>query len=200
MPNDWTYCGLGLPDTVFIRGRVPMTKREVRVLTLAQLRLQPGQVVWDVGAGTGSLAIEAALAVPSSQVYAIERNAEGVELLQQNSSRFGTDNLTVVAAEAPAALVSLPQPQRVIVGGSGGQLTEILTYCGEKLTPDGILVVNVVTPQNMVRTLERLSAEPFTNRDGLYVQASRLQKLGREDYFQAQNGVWIISAQKEETK
>lgn len=200
MNNKWVYSGLGLPDTAFIRGQVPMTKREVRVLTLAQLRLQPGQVVWDVGAGTGSLSIEAALAVPSSQVFAIERNPEGVELLQQNSQHFGTDNLSVVAGEAPAALAALPQPQRVIVGGSGGQLAEILAYCGERLTPGGVLVVNVLTPQNMVRTLELLSARPFENRDGLYVQTARLKKLGREDYFQAQNGVWIISAQKEEKK
>ena len=200
MSNQEVYSGLGLPDTAFIRGQVPMTKREVRVLTLAQLRLQPRQVVWDVGAGTGSLSIEAALSVPSSQVYAIERNPEGVELLQQNSQRFGTDNLSVVAGKAPVALSALPQPQRVIVGGSGGQLAEILAYCGERLTPGGVLVVNVLTPQNMVRTLELLSARPFTNRDGLYVQTARLKKLGREDYFQAQNGVWIISAQKEEKK
>ncbi|MCR3921060.1 MAG: precorrin-6Y C5,15-methyltransferase (decarboxylating) subunit CbiT [Firmicutes bacterium] len=197
MSKRWPYAVPGIPDDEFIRGKVPMTKREIRILTMAQLRLQQQQVVWDVGAGTGSLSVEAALITTGGKVYAIERNEAGIALIAENCQRFGVENITIVAGEAPAALRTLPTPQRIIVGGSGGQLAEILAHCGQRLAPGGFIVVNVLSPRNLVRTLQVLSNAPFCNRAGMYIQSAQLEKLGREDYFRAQNGVWIMSAQKE---
>ncbi|NLM52756.1 MAG: precorrin-6Y C5,15-methyltransferase (decarboxylating) subunit CbiT [Firmicutes bacterium] len=191
------YIGFGLPDDAFIRGPVPMTKREIRILALAALKLQPGQIIWDVGAGTGSLSVEAALSVPAGQVFAVERNGAAVALLQQNKEHFALENMVIVPGEAPEVLAGLPDPQRIIIGGSGGKLAEILHCCQERLTAGGIIVINVVTIENLSLALKFLNHRPFVEREGLYMQTARLEQLGSQDFFRAQNGVWILSARKE---
>jgi cobalt-precorrin-6B (C15)-methyltransferase len=197
MNKHWPYLVPGIPDDEFIRGGVPMTKREVRALTVCAARFQPGLTVWDVGAGTGSLAVEAALFTPGGRIYAVEKKAEGLELIGKNAERFGVTNLTPVAGEAPEALHRLPDPQRILVGGSGGRLDEILMVCRERLSDGGVVVANVIAPRNLVRVLNILEAPPFVRLESMYVQAARLEKLGREEIYRAQNGVWIICAQKE---
>lgn len=176
-----------------------MTKRDVRALTISAARLSAGLTVWDVGAGTGSLSVEAALFTPGGRVFAVEKTEEGVSLIAKNSERFGVTNITALHGEAPQALAGLPAPQRILVGGSGGRLEEILDLCARQLLPGGILVANVISPRNLVKVLDVLNRAPFTEPEGVFVQASRLEKLGREDIFRAQNGVWIVSARKEGT-
>jgi len=188
----------GIPDSDFLRGPVPMTKEEVRALTIRYARLAPGMVVWDVGAGSGSLTVEAAQLVPGGCVVAVEREAAALALVQKNCRRFGVDNVRVVHGEAPEALSGLPQPDRVLVGGSGGRLQEILLCCGEMLAPGGIIVVNALTPATLSTALRCLSLPPFGALAGAQLQVSRLEKLGREYFFRAQNAVSILSARKEE--
>jgi len=139
---------LGIPDAAFLSfGDRPglMTKREVRVQILAELALQPQQVIWDIGAGTGSVSIEIARLVPTAQVWAIEKTTAGCELIRQNARRFGTPNVTVVAGLAPAALSELPSPDRIFIGGSQGQLAEILAHCRDRLRAQGAIVMALAT-------------------------------------------------------
>jgi precorrin-6Y C5,15-methyltransferase (decarboxylating) CbiT subunit len=192
-----TYQTPGIPDDDFIRGAVPMTKEDVRVLTVCRARLAPGLTVWDVGAGTGSLTVEAALFTPGGRVYAVERNHEGAALIEENCHRFGVGNVTVLQGEAPGALLPLPAPDRVFIGGSGGRLKEILAVCAENMAAGGIVVVNAITPSTMAAALEILALPPFSGLDGIYVQVSRLEALGKERFFKAQNGIWILSARKD---
>lgn len=187
----------GIPDADFLRGAVPMTKEEIRALTIRYARLAPGQVVWDIGAGSGSLTVEAARLVPGGCVVAVEREAQAVLLVQRNCQLFGVDNVRVVHGEAPAVLSGLPLPDRVLVGGSGGKLPEILACCGELLTSGGMIVVNALTPATLCASLSGLSLPPFAALDGRQVQVSRLEKLGSEYFFRAQNAVYILFARKE---
>ena len=113
---------LGIEDKEFIRGEVPMTKQEIRVLTLAKAHIQPTAVIIDIGAGTGSISIEAALLAPKGHVYSIERTAEGIKLIQANAEKFGVHNLTAVHSEAPDGLEKIDTCDTVIIGGSGRQL------------------------------------------------------------------------------
>jgi precorrin-6Y C5,15-methyltransferase (decarboxylating) len=127
---------IGIPDTLFASFNDRpglMTKREVRILILGELALHPSQVVWDIGAGTGSVSIEIARLCPSSQIYAIEKTAAGQTLIEQNCRRFQVENVTRVQGEAPCCLKDLPDPDRIFIGGSGGHLLEMLDYCGERL-------------------------------------------------------------------
>ena len=112
--------------------------------------------------------------------------------------RFGVSQIELIHGEAPQALIGLPAPERVLVGGSGGQLEEILAVCAKRLVVGGILVATIISPRNLVKVLDIFNAAPFSEPEGVFVQASRLERLGRENIFRAQNGVWIISARKED--
>ncbi|MEM6614652.1 MAG: precorrin-6y C5,15-methyltransferase (decarboxylating) subunit CbiE, partial [Cyanobacteria bacterium P01_C01_bin.72] len=114
-----------------------MTKREIRLEILGELALQPGQTVWDIGAGTGSVSIEIARLCPTSQVYAIEKTSIGSSLVSQNSARFQVDNIISVNGQAPDILLELPDCDRIFIGGSGGNISSILTTCSHKLKPQG---------------------------------------------------------------
>ena len=139
---------MGLPDRAFVTfsdrpGLI--TKRDIRIQILADLAPQAQQVVWDVGAGTGSVSVEVNRLCPTAQVYAIEKTAAGHSLIQQNQSRLGNANLHPIYGAAPEALASLPDPDRIFVGGSGGQLTAILDLCARRLRPQGRIVLALAT-------------------------------------------------------
>ena len=143
---------LGLPDHNFLSFRDRpglITKREVRVLALTELELHPHQVIWDIGAGTGSVAIEMARLVPEASIFAIEKTAVGYQLIQQNCRRFQVDTITVIHGSAPAALSNLPSPCRIFIGGSGGYLVDILNYCHTKLRADGLIVMAIATLEHL---------------------------------------------------
>ena len=110
----------GIEDEQFIRGDVPMTKQEIRILTIAKAHIRPDSVVWDVGAGTGSISIEAALLAKEGHVYAVERNPEGIHLIGENAAKFGVKNLTAVESEAPQGLSELPLATRPSSAAAGG--------------------------------------------------------------------------------
>ena len=116
----------GIPDEAFLREKVPMTKEEVRDISLSKLRLTRQAVIYDVGAGTGSVSIEMALQAEEGTVYAVEKKPEAVELLRKNKKKFAADNLEIIEGLAPEALRGLPAPSHVFVGGSSGNLRAIL--------------------------------------------------------------------------
>ena len=182
----------GLPDEAFLRGEVPMTKEEVRALALCKLRLQPWHTVWDVGAGTGSVSVECALACPAGQVYAVEKKEEALALLAENKARFHTGNLVVVPGSAPAALEDLPAPDRVFLGGTSGELEEILHLIFRK-NPAARVVCTAVTLETVAEAA-RLFA-PLEGADMVQVSATRTRQAGRYHLMDAQNPVWIFSGE-----
>lgn len=150
---------LGLPDDAFEQRRPnkgQITKREVRAVSLYSLGLRHDSVVWDIGAGTGSVSVEAALIASEGQVYAIERDTDSLPLLEANVVNLGSDNIHIVNGEAPAALKSLPNPDSVFVGGSGGNLSEILEYANSRLKPNGTIVVNLAVLERTSETYHLL--------------------------------------------
>ena len=184
----------GLPDEAFLRGKVPMTKEEVRCLSVAKLRLEPCHTLWDVGAGTGSVSCEGALAVSEGRVFAIEQKEEAVALLEKNKAAMGLTNLHIVPGTAPEALRDLPAPDRVFLGGSSGNMEAILRCALEK-NPAVRVVVNAVTLETTAEILRCFAALDLTDTDMIQVAATRTRKAGRYHLMDAQNPVWIVSGE-----
>ncbi len=189
--------GLGIEDEAFIRGKVPMTKQEIRVLTMAKARISPTDVVWDVGAGTGSMSVEAALLANHGQVYAIERNSEGVKLIEKNKEKFGVRNLTVVEGEAPDALKGLPDCDAAIIGGSGSHLSAILDEISARMKIGGRIVINCITIQTLASALDYLRThERDFSYEAIQVQINRLQAVGAYDMAKAINPIYVVTGEK----
>ena len=169
-----------------------MTKEEVRTLALSKLRVEEDHVVWDVGAGTGSVSVECALACPAGQVFAVEKKQEALALLEENKARFHASNLHVVAGTAPEALQDLPAPDRVFLGGTSGELEEILNVIFRK-NPAARVVCTAVTLETVAEAA-RLFA-PLEGADMVQVSATRTRSAGRYHLMDAQNPVWIFSGE-----
>ena len=184
----------GRPDPDFLRTDVPMTKSEVRAVTLSKLKLTQDAVCWDVGAGTGSVAIEMAECAVRGAVYAIERDEPACELIEQNKRRLGVTNLTVVHGTAPKALSDLPKPTHVFIGGSGGKLSEIVR-CALGKNPRARIVLNTVTAETFAEALAVLKAFPLENEEITELAVSRGRKVGGYHLMTAQNPVYIISCE-----
>jgi precorrin-6B C5,15-methyltransferase / cobalt-precorrin-6B C5,C15-methyltransferase len=168
-----------------------MTKREVRVLALAELELQPKQTVWDIGAGTGSVAIEIARLCPTSQIYAIEKTAAGVSLISQNCDRFQVTNIKPIQGSAPTTLESLPSPDRIFIGGTGGNLTTILNVCITRLRAKGVIVLAIATLENLTEALTYLKAQGLSHRL-MQVQIARSTAIAALTRFTPLNPVTLI--------
>ena len=187
---------LGIDDENFIRGKIPMTKREIRILTLVNANIGANDIVVDVGAGTGSISIEAAKLASGGHVYAIEKNSEGIKLIYQNAEKFSVKNITIINAEAPAGLSEIPKIDVAIIGGSGGVIEEILANLDTKIKIGGRIVFNCITIQNLAKTLNWLKCRKDYKYDAVQVQISRLKNLGFYDMAEALNPVHIITATK----
>ena len=181
----------GIPDADFIRGKVPMTKREIRAVIPSLLRLTSEDICWDVGAGTGSVSIE--LALHSRGVWALERDPEAVELIRQNRTKFGAWNLRVIEGEAPTGMDSLPKPDAVFVGGSGGHLSEILRAVHEA-NPSARVCVSAIALETLslgVNTLTELGYAVNVTQ----IAVSRAKPAGALHLLTAQNPVFLISGE-----
>lgn len=189
----WPYASSGIPDELFIRGDVPMTKQEVRAVALAKLRLTATDTVWDVGAGTGSVSIEAALVARAGSVWSVERNAAGVRLIRENADAFGCGNVHAVPGVAPDALAKLPIPDAVFVGGSAGELPSIVEAALEK-NSQVRLCVPCVTVETLTEACALLSGSRFKGFEACQVSAARAEAVGSHHLMKAQNPVFLVSA------
>ncbi len=191
---------LGREDVEY-RQRAPekglITKQEARVLSLAKLRLAADSVVWDIGAGSGAVGLEAAALAPMGHVWAIEKNAGDASNARANAVRFQASNYTLVEGRAPAHLDSWPDPDAVFIGGSGGELAELIERILGRLKPGGRLVMNFVALENLA-TATRTLAAAGVPWDLVQLQASRSQPILDMHRLAAQNPVWILTARKEE--
>jgi precorrin-6Y C5,15-methyltransferase (decarboxylating) len=169
-----------------------ITKREARMLSLAALELRRDSVVWDIGAGSGSVAIEAALLAPAGRVYAIEVDPEGVEICRDNALTHRVDNLRVVAGRAPEALAELETPDAVFVGGSKGSMEEIVEVALDRLRPGGRLVVNTITLENSAEAYQAFRRRELVPEVTL-LQISRAEPLARYLRWEAQNPIQIFA-------
>lgn len=194
MSGKW---GIGIPDAKFIRGKVPMTKQEIRILTIAKAGIKQGDIVLDVGAGTGSLSCEAAMqAGNDGMVYAIERNPEGIGLIAANAEKFGLDNVHIIHAEAPAGMDELPRLDAVLIGGSGKRLEPILDRAGELLKTGGRIILNCVTVQTLMQCLNYMRASELYKYETVQVQVNRWEQVGSYDMAKAANPIFIVACEK----
>ncbi|MTI46560.1 precorrin-6Y C5,15-methyltransferase (decarboxylating) subunit CbiT [Sporosalibacterium faouarense] len=197
MKTKWNYRTPGIPDKFFIRGKVPMTKEEVRAVTLSKLRLKSDDIIVDIGAGTGSISIECALIAEDGLVYAVERKEEGIKLIKENSQIFEIDNIEIIQGIAPEILKEVPKVDKVIVGGSGGKLKEIFQWLELSLVESGRLVMNFITLENMYRAIELLKENGFKDIDVTQLFVSKGRSIANLTMMEGHNPVYIISAVKE---
>ncbi|WP_213989554.1 decarboxylating cobalt-precorrin-6B (C(15))-methyltransferase [Sodalis sp. dw_96] len=192
-----------MKDEDFIRGAVPMTKREVRLVALERLELAQARLMVDVGAGTGSVAIEAACRYPELNVVAVERNAEALDLIHRNCDKFNLRRVRIVDGVAPlpptlSASLSLQRNvDAVFIGGSGGDLEQIIHWAADLLAPGGRLVINLILLENLNEALRYLTTGGFSQPDCIQIQVSSLTRLGNGHYFKPNNPAFILSCHKE---
>lgn len=183
----------GLPDEAFERGDVPMTKQEVRAAVLAKLAVRPEDILWDVGAGTGSVSVELALAAPRGRVYAVECRPEGCALIKANREKFRTRNLVLVEGLAPAALSDLPAPDAVFIGGSKGSLAAIVDAALDK-NPDARICVSAIALETLSAAVAALTAKGRTVQVS-QLAVSRAKAVGGLHLMMAQNPIYLITGE-----
>lgn len=187
----------GLRDEDFeqrrpLRGQI--TKREVRAFSLYCLGLRKNSIVWDIGAGTGSISVEAGFIAQRGRVFAIERDEDSVPLLRKNVDRFGIGNIEVVTGSAPQALAALPDPHSVFLGGSGGNLPEILEECASRLRSDGRIVANFATLERTNETYQWFQNREFLAEISM-INAARSRPMPDGSVrLEALNPVFIVCA------
>lgn len=186
----------GLPDELFIPRRPAsnvITKRDVRAIALAHLGLHQHTILWDIGSGTGSVAIEAAHLIRYGHVYAIECDTEAIAAIKANRQHLHAPNVSVIAGHAPQILHDLPDPNAVFIGGSGGALTAILEVVTERLHPEGHLVVNLTTLEHLTEALVYLQQAAWVLECTMVniVQTRNILDMTR---FAAMNPVFILTA------
>ena len=189
---------IGIPDNYFssFTDRPGlMTKKEIRLAILGELALQPQQIVWDIGAGTGSVAVEIARLCPTSQIFAVEKTGLGSTLVTKNSQRFQVNNITSINGKAPDVLFDLPECDRIFIGGSGGKIVSILSVCDRKLKDRGLIVLAFATIEYQLEALSWLKDNNWQYRL-LQLQISRSTPVAHLTRLTPLNPVTIITAHK----
>ncbi len=193
---------LGIPEEYFEQKRPRrglITKWEIRVISLARLEIVRDTVAWDIGAGSGSVAVECARLAPEGQVFAVEKDADDASIVARNAERFHLPNLKVIHGKAPDALRDLPDPDAVFVGGSGGELAALVTEAIRRLKPGGRFVANMTTLENLqevLKVLRSLGQKPQVSQVNLARSKPILELTG----FEAQNPVSVVYLRKVEAK
>jgi len=191
----WDKCTPGIPEELFHRGEVPLTKTEVRVVALAKLQLRPDHHLLDIGCGTGSVTVEAALQCSRGRVTALDRNGEAVRLTRLNADRFGLDNVTVIQGSAPA---DLPDQSfhRIFIGGGSSDLPGVVDYAHSHLLPEGRLVADTILLDSAYRLLQALESKGFQDLDCICLNIARGEKLAPGWMMKALNPIYIISGRR----
>lgn len=186
------YASRGIPDTEFIRGSVPMTKEEIREVSVAKLGLRCDSVLFDIGSGTGSIAIQAAGLSPRLSVFAIEKKSEAVMLIRENMEKFGAYNIKIIDGEAPDILEGLPKPTHAFIGGSCGRMFAIIDRLFEMNSAIRIVInaVSIETLQQLLEIERRYSVKDF---EAVSFQAVRTKCAGSHTMLKAENPVWVCS-------
>jgi precorrin-6Y C5,15-methyltransferase (decarboxylating) len=195
-PNLENYPVIGIADEEFATAKKLITKEEVRAVTLGKLQLQDDLVMWDIGAGSGSVSIEAGNLMPNGKIFALEKNPQYLSFIRDNLKKFVARNVMLIEAYAPEGLEELPDPDRVFIGGSGGMLEEIIEAVDRRLKPEGFIVLNAVTLDTLTKAVEFLEDHGY----GVEVTCVNIAKTrGLTEYkmFEAHNPVYIITACKE---
>lgn len=185
-----------MKNSEFITGKVPITKEEVRAISIMKLDLVNAEKFVDVGAGTGSVSIEAAYNYPNLEVASIEKNDDALDLISKNVEKFNLDNISVIKGYAPIELNG--SVDAVFLGGTGNNLSEILLWSKDMLLEGGRLVANFIIVETFNETLKLLREYGFKNIDVSVLNVSKLEKLGRGEYFKPLNPIYIISCEKGE--
>lgn len=182
----------GMADSQFIRTQIPMTKEEVREISICKLQLREKSVVYDIGSGTGSIAVEIAGLSDEIQVYAIERKKEAVSLIEKNKEKFGLQNITIIEKEAPKGLLHLPVADYAFIGGSGGKLKEMVKTLKE-INPKMRVVIPAVSMETICEIKELLSLYSITEEEIVQLQVSRAERKGNYHLMQSENPIWICA-------
>lgn len=194
----WQYRTPGIPDELFERVEdVPITKEEVRVIQISKARLSPGQVVYDVGCGSGSISIEAAYQIGSSgKVFSIDINPNAVDLTKKNLSKFQVSNVSVILGNAMQKIDELPIADAIFIGGTGGETSEIVKLCESKLKQGGRIVIGTILIETLYSVLSTIEKLKFSSIDIIQVTISKSKKTSTGTMMLARNPVTIISATK----
>jgi len=184
----------GIDDEEFIRGDVPMTKQDVRASIISHMKIKKNDTIWDVGAGTGSVSVELAMKASDGKVFAVEREDEGISLIEQNKKKFGVWNLAAVSGRAPEALADLPSPDRVFIGGSSGNLSDIIDTVLTR-NPDALICVTAIVLETLHEATQHL-ADMGLDVEITQISASKTRPVGGKHMMIAGNPIYVITGQK----
>lgn len=194
----WNFKTSGIPDDFFERtDKVPITKEEVRTIQISKARLRPGQTVYDIGCGSGSISIEAALQIEDTgKVIAIDYDDNAIELTKKNIKKFGVTNITVIFGNAKEKIFELEDADVIFIGGTGGDTQDIVEQCQNKLKSGGRLVIGIILIETLYAVLQILDRLDFDSVDITQVTISKSRKTSTGTMMLARNPVTIISATK----
>ncbi|MDH3191104.1 MAG: precorrin-6Y C5,15-methyltransferase (decarboxylating) subunit CbiT [Nitrosopumilus sp.] len=194
----WNFKTPGIPDDLFERtNNIPITKEEVRTIQISKARLRPGQIVYDIGCGSGSISIEAALQIEDSgEVFAIDYDTNAIELTKKNIEKFGVTNVTVIFGNAKQKISNLKEADVIFIGGTGGDTQDIVEQCQNKLKSGGRIVIGIILIETLYSVLQILDKLEFNSVDITQVTISKSRKTSTGTMMLARNPVTIVSATK----
>ena len=194
----WNFKTPGIPDEYFERTEnVPITKEEVRTIQVSKARLKPGQTVYDIGCGSGSISIEAAIQIESSgKVFAIDYDENAIELTKKNMKKFSLSNITIISGNAKEKILNLEEADAIFIGGTGGDTQEIVEISQNKLKSGGRIVIGIILIETLYSILQILDKLEFESIDITQVTISKSRKTRTGTMMLARNPVTIISATK----
>jgi len=194
----WNAKTPGIPDELFDRDEnVPITKEEVRVVQISKARLKPGMIVYDIGCGSGSISVEAALQVEKSgNVHAIDYDVKAVELTKKNITKFNLENISVILGNAKEKINELPDADAIFIGGTGGDTKEIVEFCENKLKSGGRIVIGIILIETLYSVLKTIENLKFTSVDITQITIGKSRKTSTGTMMLARNPVTIISSTK----